>query len=317
MTQRRAYEIRDTAGELQAVHGRRDKLIGKDLWWRLPDGTTGLGGRKTKTLPLYRSQHIAGTTATAVCIVEGEKATDALAGAVPTVLTLGTVTGASSAPDAEVLQPVIDTGLPVYLWPDRDDEGAKHMQRVAALIPGALVIVDAPPDTKGADAADWARLTDRPLWESLAAAAVAPGDVVADAPAPPGREWALIVSPKETPLAECFDAALDVLGVKVRRNLRSGANEVHGVASTEPVDPDGWAPLTDDGAAALFAKIEGAVGVPAWRAPAKPWRVGDKHTRTDLVRVAALTRAVDPLIAWFDTLPYHHPPAQTPLTGCW
>ena len=49
------------------------------------------------------------------------------------------------------------------------------MQRVAALVPGALVIADAPPDTKGADAADWARLTDRRSWESLAAAAVAPG----------------------------------------------------------------------------------------------------------------------------------------------
>ena len=114
------YEIRDAAGVLQAVHGRRDKLIGKDLWWRLPDGTTGLGGRKTRTLPLYRSQFIrrdVGEPARAVCIVEGEKATDALAGAVPTMLVLGTITGASSAPDAEVLQPVIDTGLPVYLWP--------------------------------------------------------------------------------------------------------------------------------------------------------------------------------------------------------
>ena len=177
------YEIRDTAGELQAVHGRRDKLIGKDLWWRLPDGTTGLGGRKTRTLPLYRSQHITGTKATAVCIVEGEKAADALASAVSTMLVLGTITGASSVPDAEVLQPVIDTGLPVYLWPDRDAEGAKHMQRVAALIPGALVIADAPPDTKGADAADWARLTDRPSWESLVATAVA-WSAAPPAPAP-------------------------------------------------------------------------------------------------------------------------------------
>ena len=173
------YEIQDTAGKLVAVHGRRDKLIGKDLWWRMPDGTTGLGGRKVNTLPLYRSQHIkrdSGEPARSVCIVEGEKAADALASAVPEVLALGTVTGASSTPAAEVLQPVIDTGLPVYLWPDLDAEGAKHMQLVAALIPGALMI-EAPPDTKGADAADWARLTDRPSWESLAAAAVSPGDV--------------------------------------------------------------------------------------------------------------------------------------------
>ena len=215
------YEIRDTAGELQAVHGRRDKLIGKDLWWRMPDGTTGLGGRKTRTLPLYRSQFIkrdSGEPARSVCIVEGEKAADALAGAVPTMLVLGTITGASSAPDAEVLQPVIDTGLPVYLWPDRDAEGAKHMQRVAALIPGALVIADAPPDTKGADAADWARLTDRPSWESLAAAAVAPGDVVTDAPAPTDGE----ARPKRGGL-DSAEAALHMAP-----DLRDNAMHVYG-----------------------------------------------------------------------------------------
>ena len=181
------YEIRDTAGKLVAVHGRRDKLIGKDLWWKLPDGTSGLNGTPAKTLPLYRSQHLPDTKATAICIVEGEKAADALAAAVPSLLVLGTITGAAGTPAADVLQPVADAGLRVYLWPDADDEGAQHMQRIGAVLDGAgadvRVLVDAPPDTKGADAADWARLTDRPPWESLTAGAVAPGEVKVAAPA--------------------------------------------------------------------------------------------------------------------------------------
>ena len=165
------YEIRDTAGKLVAVHGRRDKLIGKDLWWKQPDGTNGLNRRPAKTLPLYRSQHLPDTKATAICIVEGEKAADALAAAVPTLLVLGTVTGASGTPTAKVLQPVIDCGLPVYLWADRDDEGAGHMQRIGKLLGYDCRMIDAPPDHKGADAANWAALPDRPSWESLAAAA--------------------------------------------------------------------------------------------------------------------------------------------------
>ena len=303
------YEIRDTAGKLIAVHGRRDRLLGKDLWWRLPDGTSGLGGRKVKTLPLYRSERIAGTTAAAVCIVEGEKAADALAAAVPTVLALGTITGASSTPAAEVLQPVIDAmldaGLPVFLWPDADDQGRRHMQRIAKLLGGDVqMIVSAPPDVKGADAADWARLTDRPPWEKLIANAVAPSEAVAATPAkPPAREWALLVTPKETPLPECFAAALDVLNVKLRFNVRSGNDEVKGLHTTEPTSPDGWSKLNDAGLVDLFALIETSIAVPAWRADPRPWRIGTKSTRLDLVTVVSRKNPVDPFAAWLDALP--------------
>ena len=55
---------------------------------------------------------------------------------------------------------MVDAALPIYLWPDADDEGAAHMQRIGQVLHGTgaapLVIADAPPDTKGADAADWA-----------------------------------------------------------------------------------------------------------------------------------------------------------------
>ena len=178
------HEIRDTAGKLQAVHVRTDRLIGKDLKWASPDGKFGLAGRKLATLPLYRSEDVPGAAqCTALVLTEGEKAADALRAAEPTLLVLGTVTGAQSIPAPEVLQTVVDAALPIYLWPDADDEGAAHMQRVGDVLHAAgakPLVIDAPPDTKGADAADWARLTDRPSWESLATAAT-PWD---SAPAP-------------------------------------------------------------------------------------------------------------------------------------
>ena len=173
------FEIRDVAGTPVAVHMRFDKPNGtKDMPWRLPDGTGGLGGMKVPDLPLYRSQFIPDTKATAICIVEGERKADVLAAAEPSLLVLGTVTGADKTPAPVVLQPVIDTGLPIYLWPDNDDPGIKHMERIGKLLAYDVKVIDwksAPP--KG-DAADWALTTDRPSWERLAAAAVAPGVTV-------------------------------------------------------------------------------------------------------------------------------------------
>ena len=148
------HEIRDTAGKLQAVHVRTDRLIGKDLKWASPDGKFGLAGRKLATLPLYRSEDVPrAAQCTALVLTEGEKAADALRAAEPTLLVLGTVTGAQSIPAPEVLQTVVDAALPIYLWPDADDEGAAHMQRVGDVLHAAgakPLVIDAPPDTKGA-----------------------------------------------------------------------------------------------------------------------------------------------------------------------
>ena len=178
------YEIRDTTGKLLAVHMRFDKLLGKDMPWRLPNGTRGLGGMKLPDLPLYRSENLPGAAkCTALVLTEGEKAADALAAAEPALLVLGTVTGAGEnqpIPAPAVLQNVVDADLPIYLWPDNDAGGAEHMQRIGQVLAGAgaapLVLdwTEAPP--KG-DAADWARFAeqDRVSWSALTAAA-APWD---------------------------------------------------------------------------------------------------------------------------------------------
>ena len=176
------WTIRELDGTAVALHHRRTLPNGKKRqWWTQPDGTNGLGGRKPRTLPLYGVERLAGTaTATAVVVVEGEKAADALRDGEPTVLVLGTVTGAASVPDAAVLQPVVAAGLPVYLWPDADEPGRKHMDRVAARLaeaggkpPSIIEWKDASP--KG-DAADWLAAGKEPPFAELtdAAAVVEP-----------------------------------------------------------------------------------------------------------------------------------------------
>lgn len=168
----RQWTLRDSNGAAVAVHLRIDLPDGKkNVVWMQPNGTLNLGGRKVRTLPLYGSEQINGNSAKAVVIVEGEKATDALRAAAPELLVLGTVTGAASCPDAEVLVPVVAAKLPVYLWPDADDDGDKHMQRVGAALvkaggdpPKVIRWADAPP--KG-DAADWADGPRQPAIDVL------------------------------------------------------------------------------------------------------------------------------------------------------
>jgi hypothetical protein len=128
------WQVKDTAGEVQAVHFRFDRNGDKQVLWRLPGAQRwGLEGRKLSTLPLYRSEHIAMWPSDApVVVVEGEKATDTLAGIYAPVL--GTVTGASHIPSREVLE--VLRGRSVILWPDADDEGRMHMRRIAEALQG-------------------------------------------------------------------------------------------------------------------------------------------------------------------------------------
>ena len=60
-------------------------------------------------------------------MVEGEKARDALASR--GILAVGTVTGARATPSTQVLRPLLD--YEVILWPDNDEDGRKHMERIA------------------------------------------------------------------------------------------------------------------------------------------------------------------------------------------
>ena len=106
-------------------HVREDLSSGeKRVWWER-GGSKGLRGLRIADLPLYKSASLNG--AQDVILAEGEPATDAGDGlGIPVV---GTVTGAKSAPSDESLRLLL--GKSVYLWPDNDDDGERHMAKIA------------------------------------------------------------------------------------------------------------------------------------------------------------------------------------------
>jgi hypothetical protein len=164
------YEIRDAAGDLVAVHCRLDGREGKQMWWEQPNGAPGLGGVPLADLPLYGIERLDGRAVVVVC--EGEKAAAALADfGIPAV---GTVTGASATPGHAALAEL--TGRTVILWPDGDDVGRAHMDRVGAGLAGIAADVrridwaDAPAH---GDAVDYLAAGGDP--EALINAAIAAG----------------------------------------------------------------------------------------------------------------------------------------------
>jgi len=128
---RTPLRILDSQGRHVATHVRLDHADGtKRFSWERPDGTAGLGGIKSADLPLYGSEHLAACPRERVVVTEGEKAADALG--VLGVLTVATVTGAASTPSAAVLESL--QGREVILWPDADEAGRAHMDRVARVL---------------------------------------------------------------------------------------------------------------------------------------------------------------------------------------
>jgi len=152
------YVVKDADGQVVVVHERRDRTDGtKVLWWRQPDGTKGLHGRKVETLPLYGSERLPRwDTSRPLVVTEGEKAAHALLGA--GIRALGTVTGADlngKAPARDVLGAL--AGRDVILWPDADPPGLVHMRTIAHRLAGVAAsvrVVDWPGAPKGGDAAD-------------------------------------------------------------------------------------------------------------------------------------------------------------------
>lgn len=130
-TARTVYEIRDLNGATVAEHVRLEHDDGsKSLFWRR-DGENGLSGYRLAELPLYRTETlIEAPTGSTVVLTEGEKAADALAAR--GLRSVGTVTGAASAPSADRLD--VLRGFDVVLWPDHDDVGRDHMRRIAATL---------------------------------------------------------------------------------------------------------------------------------------------------------------------------------------
>lgn len=140
------YPIRDRHGNLVATHRRVDYDDGtKDVTW--PPGT------RPKELPLY-GIHQRYDHQTRVIVVEGEKARDALDPVTPPdCLVVGTVCGAGPTPNLDVLSDL--AGLDVFLWPDNDAAGRKHMQRIAARLERDAQWISWPDAPLKGDAADW------------------------------------------------------------------------------------------------------------------------------------------------------------------
>lgn len=133
------FEIKDADGRLAALHERLENNTGeKRFRWRRPNGEHGLGGVSPESLPLYGSERMKDWPKDAlVVLVEGEKATRALLNA--GVLALGTVTGAEGTPGPEALE--VLRGHRVALWPDNDEAGREHMERIAEALVGVVTDV--------------------------------------------------------------------------------------------------------------------------------------------------------------------------------
>lgn len=150
------YPILEIDGTLLAHHVRVNLPNGgKSFYWQLPEGTKGLDGLKVEDLPLFGSERIPMfSLEKPVIVTEGEKAATALRHRGYQVL--GTVTGAATIPNVDVLKTL--TGFRVILWPDNDEPGRLHMFRIARRLRalGIDVCRIPVPDSKpkGWDAAD-------------------------------------------------------------------------------------------------------------------------------------------------------------------
>lgn len=165
------YELRDVEGRLVAIHVRRDRRNGKEMWWESPDGSRGLAGLRTADLPLYGVHQLQGRPDELVILGEGEKSTQALLDV--GYLAVGTVTGANVTPSDETLRPLV--GRDVTVWPDNDDAGRAHMRRIVAAIErlgGKCRWVDWTDAPQKGDAADFiARHSGKEVLEELLSAA--------------------------------------------------------------------------------------------------------------------------------------------------
>jgi hypothetical protein len=147
---------------LDGPDGRR--ILYKNYLWK------ALHGRKVKDLPLYRVHELMREPRESlVYVTEGEKACEILT--MQGLNAVGTVTGAGGTPCDESLRPLLD--YEVVLWPDADDVGRGHMQRIAARLVtlGAhevkwIAWEDAP---EGGDAADYFKDNRLHAPETLAA----------------------------------------------------------------------------------------------------------------------------------------------------
>lgn len=121
------YTARFVGGVIAGRHRRKDDgRGGKRVWWEP-------AGIEPKNLALYGTDKLTGDETTLV-IVEGERATLALNGPAPHDLTpaVGTY-GTDVMPSDEALEICRGKGT-IYLWPDNDKDGWKHMSAIGVRI---------------------------------------------------------------------------------------------------------------------------------------------------------------------------------------
>ena len=153
------YDVRDGSGAIIARHVRQEYSDGpKKYLWFQPDGTPGLAGVKTAGLPLYGAHLLVKCEpGTLVPVAEGEKAAQALIN--KGIVAVATVTGAAGTPSSESLSILRAYGVVPVLWPDNDEPGHQHMNRVGARLANMDLqprILSWPEAPKGGDAADYA-----------------------------------------------------------------------------------------------------------------------------------------------------------------
>lgn len=157
VVRRTTWDILGPDGGLQARHVRKELAAGggKKFEWQHPDGRVSHNGEIDTKDKLYGLELLAQHPDRPVLLAEGEKAADALREAGVRVA-LGTVCGASTTPAVDVLGHL--RGRRVLLWPDADDSGRQHMERIAdrlSQLGAAVLVVDWPEAPEKGDAADF------------------------------------------------------------------------------------------------------------------------------------------------------------------
>lgn len=95
-----------------------------------PDGAKAdFSSIPNRILPLYGINNDLISREELIIICEGVKACEALIKR--NIVAVGTLTGALGTPSKEALKPLIKKKGVIYVWPDNDDVGVQHMERIA------------------------------------------------------------------------------------------------------------------------------------------------------------------------------------------
>jgi putative DNA primase/helicase len=154
-----AFIYQDQSGNFQHARPRWENLTTGNKWLRPvseKSGRLALGlPEYPNGKPLYNLPKI--KDADTVYFVEGEK----VAAYLSTVGIVATTCGGAQDHDKADLSPL--SGKAVYLWPDNDDAGRKHMEAVRSLLNGLgctthLINIDALELPLKGDAYDWLKI---------------------------------------------------------------------------------------------------------------------------------------------------------------